>query len=164
MDGIQKSKITPQRIAEVLNSHGVDYLIIGKMGAILQGYNGVTQDIDIFPKKETKNIQKLIKGLKELGFKDEKFFQEIRAGKDFIQHLLLDIVFAPDGISSYEKAKEASVLLDERYPVASMRDIIKSKEESGRERDLSELPRLKEFARYLEARKELKSAKEITKG
>ena len=38
-------KIT--KLAEVFDSHRVRYLFIGKGGAILYGYPGTTQDIDI---------------------------------------------------------------------------------------------------------------------
>jgi len=46
----------------------VDYLFIGKSGAILLGYPSITQDLDIFTPKDPANAQKIIRALKRLGF------------------------------------------------------------------------------------------------
>jgi len=55
-----------------------------KFGAILYGYPGTTQDMDIFPLK-TDKWQKL-HGVKDLGFNlNEELEGAIIAGKDFIQ-------------------------------------------------------------------------------
>lgn len=40
-----------QEVARAFNAAGVDYLFIGKSGAILLGYPGTTQDVDVFPAK-----------------------------------------------------------------------------------------------------------------
>ena len=37
-----------EEIARAFNEERVDYLFIGKSGAILLGYPGTTQDVDIF--------------------------------------------------------------------------------------------------------------------
>ena len=74
------------RLVEVLHKHGVRYLFIGKGAAILYGYPGTTQDIDIFPKKSEENCKNLAEALKELGFDMDKTLEEgIITGKDFIQ-------------------------------------------------------------------------------
>ncbi len=41
-----------KKIVETLKEFHVEFLFIGKFGAILYGYPGTTQDIDIFPKKD----------------------------------------------------------------------------------------------------------------
>ncbi len=46
-----ESKFTPpqaEELAAALAREGVDYLFIGKSGAILLGYPDTTQDVDIF--------------------------------------------------------------------------------------------------------------------
>ena len=35
-------------VADAFEKHGVDYLFIGKGAAILLGYPGATQDVDLF--------------------------------------------------------------------------------------------------------------------
>lgn len=46
-----------KKLAEILKKYNVEYLVIGKFGAILYGYPGTTQDIDIFPEKEKSNCE-----------------------------------------------------------------------------------------------------------
>ena len=92
-----------KKIAETFKKYGIAYLFIGKFGAILYGYPGTTQDIDIFPLKERSNSEKLVMALNELGFQlDENLKEAILTWKDFIQirggPFPLDIIFAPDGI------------------------------------------------------------------
>ncbi|OGF67319.1 MAG: hypothetical protein A2Y62_15945 [Candidatus Fischerbacteria bacterium RBG_13_37_8] len=142
-------------LAEALKYYNVEYLIIGKGGAILYGYPGTTQDIDIYPKKEKSNCEKLIEALKQLNFVLDKALEKaIMEGKDFIQirggPFPLDIVFAPDGIESFDKARKRSKLIDNKYPCASMNDIIASKRAAKRQRDKEELPRLELFLKELE--------------
>jgi len=68
--------------------------------------------------------------------------------KDFVQIKTgpfdVDLVFAPDGISSFEEAKARS-LTEGIFRVANLRDIIASKRASGRQKDLIELPLLENF-------------------
>ena len=138
------------KLVGIFNKHNVEYLFIGKGGAILYGYPGTTQDIDIFPEKSEKNCKSLAEALKELGFDmDTRLEEGITQGKDFIQirggPFPLDIIFAPDGIESFDEAQERSALVDGRFPCASIDDIIESKKASRRQRDKEELPRLEAF-------------------
>jgi hypothetical protein len=146
-----------KRLAEIFKKYDVEYLFIGKFGAILYGYPGTTQDMDIFPSKNRQNGKKLALALKDLGFNlNEELEEAIIAGKDFIQirggPFPIDIVFAPDGIKSFEEAKKRSQLIDEIYFCASIDDIIESKKAAGRQRDKEELPRLELFREELKKR------------
>jgi hypothetical protein len=151
---IEKAK----NLADIFMKYSIKYLIIGKFGAILYGYPGTTQDIDIFPDKEKSNCQRLMAALKELGFDlNEELQGAILAAKDFIQirggPFPIDIVFAPDGIKSFEDATKHGQLIDEIFYCASIEDIIESKKASGRQRDKEELPRLELFREELKKRK-----------
>lgn len=143
-----------KQVAEIFKQHGIAYLFIGKFGAILYGYPGTTQDIDIFPLKEKSNCKKLINALEELGFRlDANLKEAITQGKDFIQirggPFPIDIIFAPDGIDSFEGAQKRGKLIDRLFFCASIDDIIKSKRAAGRQRDKEELPRLELFKETL---------------
>jgi len=145
------------KLVDSFYKNNVDYLIIGKGAAILYGYPGTTQDIDIFPKKTKENCLNLVNALKEIGFiMDEKLEKAILQGKDFIQirggPIPLDIVFAPDGIESYEDAKKRMKMIEGKFPCASIDDVILSKKASGRQRDKEELPRLESFRDELKKR------------
>ena len=140
-------------LANALNKAGADYLFIGKSGAIMLGYPDTTQDVDIYPKKDAQNGKKIVKALLQLGFKLDNFTKgSIIKGKDFVQiksrPFDIDLVFAPDGLENYEHVKKRSVLVG-IFPIANIKDIIKSKESANRERDIRDLPFLKEFAKTL---------------
>ncbi len=154
-------------VAEVFAKHQVEFMFIGKSGAILLGYPAATQDVDLFPEKSVENGEKLVKALRELQFEiTETIAEKIVKGVDFVQlkegPFDLDLVFAPDGIESFAEAKKRMLIVD-GFPVANIRDIIASKKASGREKDLNDLPLLEDFQEEFEKkmRGEPKSAIEI---
>ncbi len=147
------------RLHAVLSSHEVEYMIIGKGAAIIQGYSSTTQDIDVYPSKQGENKERLLAALKELGFAFDietegvcRFpASEIREGKDFIQlkgPFELDIVFAPDGFESYEQALPMKRVV-EGFPVMSVDGIIQTKAAAGRRKDMNDIDDLRLFAAWL---------------
>ncbi len=151
------SKFTPEQAVELAAAfarHKVEYLFIGKSGAILLGYPAVTQDVDIFLPKDRINGKRVLAALTILGFEPSAAIRgKIVKGADFIQlkngPFDLDLVHAPDGIESYAAAKSRRIVHD-GFPVANLRDIIASKRASGRQKDLMDLELLEEFRREYE--------------
>ena len=157
-------------IARAFNEKGVDYLFIGKSGAILLGYPGTTQDVDIFPERSAENGRRIVAALRQTGFDIPPALEsEIVAGKDFVQIKTgpfdVDLVFAPDGIPSYAAARSRG-MSQGIFPVANLRDIIASKRASGRQKDQVDLPLLESFRVEYERlhAPELRSAAEIAGG
>jgi hypothetical protein len=157
-----------EEIARSFKEERVDYLFIGKSGAILLGYPGTTQDVDIFPARSPENGKRIVAALRKIGFEiGPELEREIVAGKDFVQVKTgpfdVDLVFAPDGIKSFDQAK-ARGLTEGIFRVANLRDIIASKRASGRQKDTIELPLLENFRLEFEKRHPLplKSARDIT--
>jgi hypothetical protein len=145
-----------EEIARAFRDEGVDYLFIGKSGAILLGYPGTTQDVDIFPACLPENGKRIVAALQKIGFAiGPELEREIVAGKDFVQIKTgpfdVDLVFAPDGISSFAEAKARGVT-EGIFRVANLRDIIASKRASGRQKDKIELPLLESFRVEFEKR------------
>lgn len=146
-----------QEVATAFAATGVEYLFIGKGAAILLGFPGTTQDVDVFPAKDADNGRRLVTAVRQLGFTiDDTVERDIVAGKDFIQltngPFDLDIVFAPDGIDSYAEAKRRSVT-EGIFPVANIRDIIASKKASNRMKDRLDLHLLDLFRIEYESRR-----------
>jgi len=144
-------------LASVFNHWNVEYLFIGKSGAIFYGFPDTTQDADIFPAKNPENGRKLISALRELGYElNPEDELHLIAGKDFIQlrsgPFDLDLVFAPDGIETFADAQSRSLMIDGKFPVASLDDIIASKRAANRAKDRESLPRLEAFRDYLRSR------------
>jgi len=156
-----------EEIARAFQQEGVEYLFIGKSGAILLGYPGTTQDVDIFPERSVQNGQRIVAALQKIGFEIGAALEgEIVSGKDFVQIKTgpfdVDLVFAPDGINSFAEAK-ARGLTEGIFRVANLRDIIASKRASGRQKDKIELPLLESFRSEFEKRhsKPLQSSADI---
>ncbi|HWM23447.1 MAG TPA: hypothetical protein VNP98_01370 [Chthoniobacterales bacterium] len=148
-----ESKFTPaqaEELAAAFAREGVDYLFIGKSGAILLGYPDTTQDVDIFLPQSPENAERVLRALRTLGFElDPVLTVSILAGSEIVLlkagPFALDLIHAPDGIESFEAAKSRSVLEGGRFPVASLDDIIASKRATGREKDISDVRRLEQF-------------------
>ncbi|MDI6793450.1 MAG: hypothetical protein QME81_11400 [bacterium] len=143
-----------ERLTEVFSRRGVEYLFIGKSGAIFYGFPDTTQDTDIFPAKNPENGRKLISALRELGYDlNPEMERDLIVGKDFVQlrngPFDLDLVFAPDGIETFAEAQSRSLMISGQFPVASLDDIIASKRAANRPRDRESLPRLEAFRDYL---------------
>lgn len=141
-----------EKLKKVLKKYRVEYLFIGKSGAILLGYSDTTQDADIFVKKDPQNTKNLFRALKSLRFKiSQGMEREILRGKDFIQlrngPFDIDLIFAPDGIESFEKAWKRHLEVG-GFPVCHLDDIIRSKEKANRVKDRESLPRLRAFRDY----------------
>jgi len=150
------SPLQAQLVAQAFAQHGVDYMFIGKSGAILLGYPGTTQDVDVFPRKDVGNGRRIVVALIKLRFTmNEELEADIVRGKDFVQikngPFDIDLVFAPDGIENYDEAK-SRVDLSSGFPVANIADIIESKRAAGRPRDAIELPQLRAFQKDYEQR------------
>jgi hypothetical protein len=138
-----------QEIARAFREEAVDYLFIGKSGAILLGFPGLTQDVDVFPARNPENGRRIVAALRKISFEiGPALEREIIAGKDFVQIKTgpfdVDLVFAPDGISDFAQAK-ARALTEGEFHIANLRDIIASKRASGRQKDLIDLPLLENF-------------------
>jgi len=150
------SPLQAQQVADAFAKHGVDYMFIGKSGAILLGYPGTTQDVVVFPRKDVENGKRIVAALLDLGFSIRGDLEaDILRGKDFVQikngPFDVDLVFAPDGIEHYDQAK-ARIDLSSGFPVANIADIIESKRAAGRPRDAIELPQLRAFQKDYEQR------------
>ena len=165
-----KGYFQPQQareVAEAFARHKIEYMFIGKSGAILLGYPSTTQDVDLFPKKTEENCRRLILALSDIGFKlSDKTKEQIMLGIDFVQinddPFDLDLVFAPDGIESFEQAEKRMIIFED-FHIANLQDIIASKRAAGREKDLADLPLLEDFRIEYEKvnRKELRTSVKI---
>ena len=142
-----------QEIRDEFQRHNIQYLFIGKSGAILLGFPDTTQDADLYVEKNPANCEALVPALRNLGFQlTEQQAQEISRGKDFIQlkngPFDLDLIFAPDGIERFNDAWTRRVEV-EGFPVCSIDDIVASKAATNRQKDRESLPRLLSFRDWL---------------
>jgi len=146
-------KFTPAQAEEVAAAFAeeeVDYLFIGKSGAILLGYPDTTQDVDIFLPRSRENADRVIRALTKLGFVlDPILTISIITGSEIVLMktgpFALDLIHSADGIENFEAAKSRRILVEGRFPVASLADLIASKIATGRQKDLNDVERMEQF-------------------
>jgi hypothetical protein len=151
----------PLEILRALEEHGVHYVLIGAAAARLAGAPVVTEDIDVTPATDRANLERLAAALRELGARLRSATDpegvpfpadaEMLASADIWTLTTtagdLDICFTPAGTRGYGDLRREATRehlgkgLD--VSVASLRDVIRSKEAAGRDKDLAQLPLLR---------------------
>jgi hypothetical protein len=154
----------PQAIIEALSRHHVDYVVVGGYAANIHGAVRPTKDIDVTPATTHENLARLAAALRELGAGIR--VDELPEGLPFdtsaealrgmkmlnlrTPHGDMDLTFSPAGFpAGYDDLiGQASPHFIEGITVqiASLADIITSKTEAGRQKDLLALPELRELA------------------
>lgn len=147
-----------------LIAHDVEFIVIGGVGARLRGAPLLTQDLDVTPKRSRANLVSLASALGELEARlrtatdpegvDFPVSPELLAAANswtLITNLGdLDLVLEPAGTRGYEdlieKSDQLRVASDPPLMVwvASLADIIRSKQAAGRAKDLASLPLLRQ--------------------
>ena len=160
--------ITPvafERIIATLNRRKVKCMLISGIAVRFQGVPlPRTADLDITPSGDAENRKRLVRALQDLEAKlrapglsegieiplDERTFTGMVTMTFLTRFGPFDISFIPDGTTGYDDLREDSLTLerlDVKIPVASVKDIIRSKKASGREKDAGHLVILMEFLR-----------------
>jgi hypothetical protein len=150
----------PEKILAVLERHDVRYVVVGGLAATLHGAPTVTFDVDVVPDRSSHNLQRLSSALSELdarvrveGIPDGLVFQHDPASLAAVQVLNLvtrfgdlDLTFSPAGIPSFEQWDEHAEdgeALGVHFRLASLEDVIRSKEAANRPKDHLTLPILR---------------------
>jgi hypothetical protein len=149
-------------LLEVLKRHGVEFVLIGGLASVHWGSPFITRDLDITPQRSQENLDRLSSALTELGATiridaEPEGIPFAHTGASLGENLIwnlrtsygdLDISFVPSGTAGFEDlAREAA---DERIQgidvrVASLADVIRSKQAANRPKDQRVLPTLREI-------------------
>jgi hypothetical protein len=159
------------KLIGTLVEHEVTFVLIGGLAALVQGSPFPTEDVDVTPERNPENLSRLSAALKALDAKIRT--QGVERGLAFDHDAVslaaagvwnlttrygdLDISFVPNGTDGYaDLVREASntEILGVVVPVASLADIIRSKQAANRPKDQRVLPTLREILanRYLDAK------------
>lgn len=150
------------RILETLERHEVRFVLIGGLATIHWGSPFPTEDVDITPERVTANLDRLSAALTELDARirtssepDGLPFSHTGASLAdagvwnlTTLHGDLDISFVPNGTRGYDDlVRDASVerLYGVEVRVASLADVIRSKQAANRPKDQRVLPTLREI-------------------
>jgi len=154
-----------QRILGVLTAHGVDFVVIGGLAAVLHGSATFTQDVDVCFATDETNLIALGRALLELearlrGVDAELPFVPDAATLRRVRLLTLetsagplDVQVEPDGCPPYGRLRRNAERVDlgsYAVLVASIEDLIAMKRAVGRAKDLVAVEELEAIARLRE--------------
>ena len=138
-----------KEFAELLNSHGVEFLVVGGYAVGVHGHPRYTGDIDFWIRAEHDNAVRLLAAVAEFGLTTVNITVEelITPGKVFQlgrQPYRIDILNTIDGVNFPEcYPRRVTVKLDGvPVPFIGLDDLKTNKKASGRLRDLADLEAL----------------------
>ena len=153
-------ELAPERILAVLQDHGVRFVLVGGFATVIYGSPYLTTDVDVVPEWSRGNLERLSTALEAMHARVWTASQP--AGLPFnhdaaslggadmwnlvTDHGRLDVTFVPSGTTGYEDLARDAVhlkILGVDVDVASLADVIRSKEAAGREKDRVVLPVLR---------------------
>jgi hypothetical protein len=166
-----RTAFDPLAILGTLNAHGVSYVVIGAFAATLHGSPIVTGDADITPARDARNLARLAKALRAMDARvwaprepegvafdcSAEMLARAEMWNLVTAHGRLDISLQPSGTRGYDDlSRHASVydVAGVAVPVASLADVIRSKEAAGRAKDRAALPALRRLLDEVERRGE----------
>ena len=146
-------------ILKTLNEHGVNYVLIGGLAAILWGSDSITRDVDVCYERDEANIQALVRALRALDahprgwpegvpeFIDERAFRLGDTMTFVTKFGDFDCLGTPSGTDGYsdlvQNAEPMEIDQDATVLVSSIDDIIRMKRTAGRVKDLNLVEGLK---------------------
>lgn len=150
----------PERMLRILQDHGVHLVLIGGFAAVIHGSPYVTFDIDVVPSRDPANLDRLSTALKQMHARvwtasepegipfdhDAASIADVGVWNLVTDLGRLDLTFEPAGTGGYEDlARDALrlTILGAEVDVASLADVVRSKEAADREKDRLVLPVLR---------------------
>jgi hypothetical protein len=146
----------------VLERHGVRYVVVGALAAAAAGAPVVTRDLDITPAREVENLERLEAALRELDARLRTASDvvgvpfpieaEVLAGAEIWTLATrvgeLEVVFEPAGTRGFDDLRRGATRLEIAdgvdVLVASLADVVRSKEASATAKDVAQLPLLRQ--------------------
>ena len=150
------------RILEVLHRNKVAYILIGGLAAVYHGSPFPTEDADITPEMDRRNLDKLATALRELNARvrtdSEPSGLPFRCDVEALSAAQtwnltthagdLDVTFTPSGTRGYRDLSRDAArveLYGVNVLIASLSDVIRSKQAANRPKDQRMLPTLREI-------------------
>ena len=157
---MSEAEFRPEKLLGVLARHGVRHVLIGGFAGVIHGSPYVTTDVDVVPDPASANLQRLSSALDELHAKvwtdaepsglpfdhDASSLAGAQMWNLVTDFGRLDLTFEPSGTGGYADVARDAVhlrILGAEVDVASLADVIRSKEAAGREKDRLVLPVLR---------------------
>ncbi|WP_052668886.1 nucleotidyltransferase [Nitriliruptor alkaliphilus] len=134
----------------LLNSHEVEYLLVGGYAVAVHGYPRATQDLDVWVAVDPVNAERLAAVLRAFGFDDgvtaDLFLAPDRIVRMGQPPLRLEVLTSVSGLDFTTARARAEVISIDGVdvPVVSLADLRTNKAAAGRPKDLADLAELPE--------------------
>ncbi len=154
-------RFDPKSILRVLQQYEVEFVVVGMVAAIAHGSPLATRELDVTPSPAPENYERLASALIELDAKlrmpdgtalelpiDARYLAGDTAWTLLTRFGVLDLVYRPAGTRGFEDLRRQAVALDlgigKPVLVASLIDVVRTKEASNRPKDEAVLPALRQ--------------------
>ncbi len=145
-----------QRIFEELDRHGVDFVLVGGLAAQTHGNTRMTNDVDVIPAPEPKNLARLADALRALearvlneGNEDIEINASMLPRATIWQfatpHGDIDVLHEAPGAAPFPELRKRALVIalgDTQIPVAGRDDLIRMKLARGRPIDRADVAAL----------------------
>jgi hypothetical protein len=154
-----ETPLDAERILAVLALHSVDYVIVGGLAVQTHGHVRTTVDIDVYPRPEPANLQRLADALRALDARplnpdseelqiDAATLPRATPWQFETRHGAIDVLHDAPGAPPYDELRRGALevqLGDLTLAVAGRDDLISMKRASARPVDLEDLAVLTEL-------------------
>lgn len=152
--------LDPEAMLRALVERRVRFVVIGGIASLYHGSAHATFDLDITPERSDENLARLSEALRDLGalIRAEGIDEPLPFNHDAhslgavevwnlrTPHGDLDISFVPTGTHGYDDLHRDSIettVLGVQVEIASLADVVRSKEAANRPKDQLTLPTLR---------------------
>jgi hypothetical protein len=146
----------PERVFATLESHGVEYVVVGGLAVQVHGHVRMTNDLDLIPEPSAQNLARRAAALNELDARVlDPGHQAMKIDARMLPRATLwqfatsagdvDVLYDAPGAASFAalRARALEVGLGElQIPFASRDDLIRMKLKAGRPVDLGDIAAL----------------------
>jgi predicted nucleotidyltransferase len=136
-------------VLRLLNSHGVEYLVVGGYAVGYYGYPRATGDMDIWIAVSEANAERTAQGLREFGMPEQEtvkglFTQENKIIRMGVPPVRIEVITGASGVRFDEcYSRRNAIDMDGVWVnFISLADLKTNKRACGRHKDLEDLERL----------------------
>ena len=133
----------------LLNSHRVEYLLIGGYAVGLHGYPRATADLDVWIAMDPHNAAEIAEAIREFGFATpdltpQLFLEPDKVVRMGVPPLRIDVLTSIAGVEFREcyPGRKTVVVDGTEIPFIGLGDLVKNKRAAGRAQDLADLDHL----------------------
>jgi hypothetical protein len=156
------TEFEPLPILDALTRHGVAFVVIGGYAATLHASPFITYDVDVTPERSVANLERLSEALRDLDARvrtadHAESLPFAHTGASLAGAMIwnlttrygdLDVSFVPNGTQGYDdliRDAQTVEIHGVEVRIASLADIIRSKQAANRPKDQRVLPTLREI-------------------